>query len=194
VADEKRAPVFDYSEFEEVPGEGEFEKLNALVLQMREAEREVAQRTTELKFAQEKVRNLQEVLLPTFMDRLGLEEAVTSSGLKVKIKTSIHASLPVRERERYERGLEWLRQNGQEGIIKHQLEVPLGKGQNDLARELIQQLRKEHGLAAHDEVWVEPPTLGKLVRERIEEGKAIPEDLFGVTRLRKAEVDESRKD
>lgn len=188
MADKKDA-AHDYSAYEEEerPENEIMAQVDALVREYDSAEREVAELNAKLASANLRLRAIREGRIPEVMDEYGLEELVLKGGIKVKVTESIEVSLPKKEAERYARGLKWLEDHDQGGAVKHQLEVPMGRDSEDKAKALMEDLRKR-GFLVKDERWVEPPTLGKVVRELLEQGRKVDEELFGVNRIRRAEI------
>ncbi len=73
----------------------------------------------------------------------------------------------------------WLRQNGLGDIIKNDVTVSFGSGEDNKAAEYAN-LAKGQGYQPTQKLKVEPMTLKALVRERIENGKDMPMDIFNV--------------
>ena len=72
-----------------------------------------------------------------------------------------------------------LRNNGLGDIIKNEISVSFGRGEDNKAAHYAE-LAKGQGLDPTQKLKVEPMTLKALVRERIEAGKEMPTELFGV--------------
>lgn len=181
-------PVYDYTGFEDAPqSDGDLAALSNLAEQQRHWQDEVERMQRDLKKAQDQLKDIAEHKLPELMDKVGMEKFSTRNGLNIVIKEAIRASMgqgPVKERN-----LDWLEQNGHEVVIKMGVEVPFGKGddEREAARALAADLRGR-GLPATFARKVEPSTLSSLIRELLEEGRAVPEEQFGVFRQRTAKI------
>jgi len=172
----------------EKPSEELFAKLDELVTKLMTAQKAVADAEDVLKKAQDAERTLREHDLPEFMDKLGMEEFTTKSGLKIKIKTKIRASIGNRKVAAYA----WLEKNGYGNLIKRTVKVAFNRDQGDEAEELMKTLRDDPesrfaGVA--QDLKVEAATLTSFVKEQLEAGKDIPQDIFGVFEQKSAMIE-----
>jgi hypothetical protein len=132
----------------------------------------------ELKEEREKHRNVSERELPDAMDEIGVESFTLKDGRVVTVKMDYHASIPkVRQGEAFG----WLRTNGHDGLIKRNVTVKFGKGEDTEAEELVQVLRDTFPESPFtDKHSVHPQTLKAFVREQMEQGIDIPIEPFGI--------------
>lgn len=114
-----------------------------------------------------------------------------SNGLMKKIELSDGSSVEVVEdiqssitKEKEGEAFAWLRTNGHGDLIKNQIKVDFGRGEDNMAG-LIREKIDELGLSASEKQAVHPQTLKAFVREQINAGNEIPEDTFSVYRGRK---------
>ena len=73
----------------------------------------------------------------------------------------------------------WLRENGLGDIIKNEVAVQFGKGEDNKAEQLLS-LAEQEGYEPTQKQKVEPMTLKALFRERVEAGLDMPSQLFNV--------------
>ena len=185
----KEAPPPDYSKYPaDTPGEDGLAQISRLAEALGTAEFEVEQAQEKLKKAQDTMRDLAERQLPEAMEEVGVEEFTTTTGLKVKIKEALRASMGGNA-EAKAKALTWLRDNGHEAIIKLGVVVPFGRGDEarGQAHALFSELKKQ-GHPAEFKQDVHAQTLGALVRELMEDGVDVPEDTLHVYRQRTAKV------
>ena len=126
-----------------------------------------------------KKKNLEQIsgeLIPTLLSEMGLSSLKLSDGSSVDVKPHYSASISVSNREK---AYSWLRQNGLGDIIKNEISVSFGRGEDNKAAEYAN-LAKGQGFQPTQKLKVEPMTLKALVRERIEAGKQVPTDIFNV--------------
>ena len=71
----------------------------------------------------------------------------------------------------------WLRENGLADIIKNEVAVQFGKGEDNKAEQLLT-LAEQEGYEPTQKQKVEPMTLKALYRERVEAGLDMPSDSF----------------
>jgi len=141
-----------------------------------------------LKAAEEQLLNKD---IPELLSRMRLDECTTASGVQVKVKREIKASLPGHERVEARMGaLRWLIEHGHGGVIKNQVSVALERGEDTRADELVVELRTK-GFEVEAKKDVHASTLGALVRELMADGKIVPRDLFNLFDMRIARL--SRK-
>lgn len=165
-----------------------FAELDKLTLQ---AERVIEQRK-KAEDALQKLKQAEERLLnkdiPELLAKMRLDDCTTSSGIEVKVKRDIKASLPGHERVEARQGaFRWLTEHGHGGVIKNQVSVALDRGEDARADELVVELRSK-GFAVEAKKDVHAQTLGALVRELIAEGKIVPRDLFNIFDLKIAKL------
>ena len=126
-----------------------------------------------------KKKNLEQIsgeLIPTLLSEMGLSSLKLSDGSSVDVKPHYSASISVSNREK---AYSWLRQNGLGDIIKNEISVSFGRGEDNKAAEYAN-LAKGQGFQPTQKLKVEPMTLKALVRERIENNKDMPMDIFNV--------------
>jgi len=115
-------------------------------------------------------------VIPTMMTEMGLSELKLQDGSHLKVSTSYKAHISEANKEA---AYNWLRNNGLGDIIKNEISVSFGKDEDNKAASYVD-LAKSQGLEPSRKMKVEPMTLKALVRERIEAGKEMPTEIFGV--------------
>jgi len=96
----------------------------------------------------------------------------------------VHASIPV---ARKEEAFEWLRQHGLDDIIKNDVTCSFGKGQDNLAGDVVG-LLEQRGFDPKTKTHVHPSTLKAFIKERVTDGKPIDLDMFGAFIANAAEI------
>jgi len=165
-----------------------FAELDKLTLQ---AERLTAQRKQAEEHAQ-KLKQAEEQLLnkdiPELLGKMRLDECTTASGIQVKIKREIKASLPGNDRVEARMGaLRWLVEHGHGGVIKNQVSVALDRGEDTRADDLVVDLRAK-GFDVEAKKDVHAQTLGALVRELVANGTIVPREYFNLFDMRLARL------
>ena len=115
-------------------------------------------------------------VIPTMMSEMGLSELKLQDGSHLKVSTSYRATITEANKET---AFNWLRQNGLGDIIKNEISVSFGRNEDNKAADYAE-LAKGQGFQPTQKMKVEPMTLKALVRERIEAGKEMPTEIFGV--------------
>ena len=115
-------------------------------------------------------------VIPTMMSEMGLAELKLHDGSHLKVSTSYRATITEANKEA---AFNWLRENGLGDIIKNEISVSFGRNEDNKAADYAE-LAKGQGFQPTQKMKVEPMTLKALVRERIEAGKEMPTEIFGV--------------
>jgi hypothetical protein len=115
-------------------------------------------------------------IIPTMMSEMGLAELKLQDGSHLKVSTSYRATITEANKEA---AFTWLRNNGLGDIIKNEISVSFGRNEDNKAADYAA-LAQERGYQPTQKLKVEPMTLKALVRERIEAGKEMPTEIFGV--------------
>ena len=115
-------------------------------------------------------------VIPTMMSEMGLSELKLQDGSHLKVATSYKAHITNANKEA---AFNWLRENGLGDIIKNEILVSFGRNEDNKAADYAE-LAKGQGFQPTQKMKVEPMTLKALVRERIEAGKEMPTEIFGV--------------
>ena len=115
-------------------------------------------------------------VIPTLLSEMGLSSLKLADGSAVDVKPYYGANISEKNREA---AYNWLRSNGLGDIIKNEITVSFGKDEDNKAADYAN-LAKGQGYQPTQKLKVEPMTLKALVRERIENGKDMPTDIFNV--------------
>ena len=138
---------------------------------------------TDIDAAEQKLKDLKKKrdhisgeVIPTMMSEMGLAELKLHDGSHLKVSTSYRATITEANKEA---AFNWLRNNGLGDIIKNEISVSFGRNEDNKAADYAE-LAKGQGFQPTQKMKVEPMTLKALVRERIEAGKEMPTEIFGV--------------
>ena len=115
-------------------------------------------------------------VIPTMMSEMGLAELKLQDGSHLKVSTTYRATITEANKET---AFNWLRKNGLGDIIKNEISVSFGRNEDNKAADYAA-LAQERGYQPTQKLKVEPMTLKALVRERIEAGKEMPTEIFGI--------------
>jgi hypothetical protein len=160
--------------------------------ELRKAYAEKERKEDELKVINESIRKLEFEVLPETLTALGLEKLVLEGGDTVTVKDEVAASITDPKRAA---ALDWLRQTNNDSIIKRQLIVSFGKGEDTLAAQILEALvLRLPDNEIVDKENVNAQTLKAFVRERLEVERAnaemvpIPRDTFSIWTGKRATV------
>ena len=150
---------------------------------------------TDIDAAEQKLKDLKKKrdhisgeVIPTMMSEMGLAELKLHDGSHLKVSTSYRATITEANKES---AFNWLRENGLGDIIKNEILVSFGRNEDNKAADYAE-LAKSNGFQPTQKMKVEPMTLKALVRERIEAGKEMPTEIFGVFSENKTTIKRSK--
>jgi len=129
-----------------------------------------------IKEKKKQIQHISGEVIPTMMSEMGLAELKLHDGSHLKVSTSYRATITEANKEA---AFNWLRNNGLGDIIKNEISVSFGRNEDNKAADYAE-LAKGQGFQPTQKMKVEPMTLKALVRERIEAGKEMPTEIFGV--------------
>ena len=130
----------------------------------------------EIKGTKAQIQKVSGDIIPTMMSEMGLAELKLHDGSHLKVSTSYRATITEANKVA---AFNWLRKNGLGDIIKNEISVSFGRNEDNKAADYAA-LAQERGYQPTQKLKVEPMTLKALVRERIEAGKEMPTEIFGI--------------
>lgn len=142
---------------------------------------EEARISAQLKAVTEDIRELESEILPDAMKNLGLKNFTMTSGAEVILTDVYSASITDSNREEAHA---WLRTHGHGDIIKNNVTISFGKGEDEYAGEIINRLlidRKAGSVKFGDlqqKEAVHPQTLKAFVKDQVTSGEEFPGELF----------------
>ena len=139
-------------------------------------QQEIETQEDALKQKKKNFEHLSGEVIPTMMAEMGLSHLKLMDGSSVDVKPNYSASITIANRDA---AFQWLRDNNLGDIIKNEISVSFGRNE-DLKAADYASLASERGYQPTQKLKVEPMTLKALVRERMENGKEMPVELFNV--------------
>ena len=156
----------------------EVNTIAAECVNLKKKEDEIADLEEQLKKKKEEADFISSNVIPELLAEQGLSEIKLSDGSKVSVKKEFRATVPKDDTKR-ENALQWLRDQGLGDIIKNNVSVSFGKGEDDKAEQLLN-LAAENGFEPQQKSDVSWNTLTALYRERVEAGLDMPSDCFSL--------------
>ena len=129
-----------------------------------------------IKEKKKQIKHISGEVIPTMMSEMGIAELKLHDGSHLKVSTSYRATITAANKVA---AFNWLRKNGLGDIIKNEISVSFGRNEDNKAADYAA-LAQERGYQPTQKLKVEPMTLKALVRERIEAGKEMPTEIFGI--------------
>ena len=129
-----------------------------------------------LKEAEEEARRLSEEVIPTLMQQAGVSSIKLDNGTSVEVSPYYYAKI---SEDRKAEAFQWLRENDHGDLIKNNVSVSFGKGEDSNAVNLKTELESK-GLVVDQKQDVHWQTLRGFVKEQIEKNKTLPSETFGL--------------
>lgn len=127
-----------------------------------------------LKDLKEQADKISSEIIPNLLAEQGLASLKLADGSGVDVKKTYSCTI---KKDSVDAAYTWLRDQGLGDIIKNEVSVVFGKGEDTRANELLD-LAEQEGYQPNQKQKVEPMTLKALYRERIEAGLDMPSDFF----------------
>ena len=156
---------------------------------LKKKEDEVAELEEKLKAKKEERDDISTRVIPELLAEQGLQEIKLADGSKVSTKTEYRATLPKDDFKR-EEAYKWLREQGLADIIKNNVTVSFGKGEDNKANQLVD-LAVANGFTPQQKSDVAWNTLTAMYEERVKAGLDMPSDVFNLWIRNKTKI--SRK-
>ena len=179
--------IFDASTLEGVQAENG-KQLSGLVRRLNEKQEQIDETEKYLKELKAEKQRIAFEHIPMLMDEMAIER-IDVDGLTVKLKPFVSASIPA---DRKQDAFNWLREHGLDDIIKNDIIVSFGRGQDNKAGDMMYDLEQK-GFHPEQKTHIHSMTLKAFVRERVEKGLPIDLDMFGAFVARTAEIKRNSK-
>jgi hypothetical protein len=121
-------------------------------------------------------RDISERVIPELLAEQGLSSLKLADGSSVTVRREYRCTLP-KDDTRREDAYKWLRENGLGDIIKNNVSVTFGRGEDDKAQQLLD-LAASNGFEPNQKSDVAWNTLTALFQERVESGLDMPSEVF----------------
>jgi len=152
----------------------DIQTLASFCQELAELENGISYLESQLKAHKEKADKISSEIIPNLLAEQGLSSLKLADGSGVEVKKTYSCTV---KKDSVESAYTWLRNNGLGDLIKNEVAVQFGKGEDNKAEQLLN-LAAEEGYEPTQKQKVEPMTLKALYRERIEAGLDMPSDFF----------------
>ena len=144
-------------------------RLSDKVLELKDLEDEIANAESSIKKLKEKANILSQFEIPQMMEEMNIKKLKLKDGEQIEVSNFYSASIVDQDA-----AFNWLRENGRGDIIKNDITVTFGRGEDNKAAEYAV-LAKGQGYEPVQKVGVHPQTLKGVVRECHESGIKLPD-------------------
>ena len=150
--------------------------LSHYCLMLQNYEDQIGNLEKDLKSVKEQADKISSEVIPNLLAEQGLSSLKLADGSSVDVKKAYNCTI---KKDQMELAYNWLRENGLGDIIKNEVAVQFGKGEDNKAEQLLT-LAEQEGYEPTQKQKVEPMTLKALFRERVEAGLDMPSQFFNV--------------
>ena len=158
--------------------------LSEYVIRLQSLEDEVKIIEENLKKKKEAADKISEEVIPEIMNDMKLKTLKLTDGSAIEVKEIYGASIPVANKEG---AYQWLRDNDLGDLIKNEITVSFGRGEDNKANDYAS-LAEKNGYQPAQKMKVEPMTLKALFRERSEANLDLPSEHFNLFKGNKTKI------
>jgi len=173
-------------ENKEEPRDIQMSELTQLAEEFDALEAKLKETELELNVLKQAKKTIAEEHLPTLMESAGINTLSLTNGRKIEIKEFVDARI-----KDPKAAFDWLRETNNESIIKNEINVSLGRGDDALAREVIETLKDKHNIDATVRVGIHNMTLKSFCRDALDNpelAESLPREAFGIYEGKRAKV------
>ena len=142
--------------------------------ELQQKEDEISSLEDLLKKKKQEADKIGSEIIPNLLAEQGLSSLKLADGSSVDVRKSYNCTI---KKDEMESAYNWIRENGLGDIIKNEVAVQFGKGEDNKAEQLLG-LAVREGYEPSQKQKVEPMTLKALFRERVEAGLDMPSQFF----------------
>ena len=162
--------------------------LSNYVINLQRLEEEIIKEETLLKQKKERADKISSEVIPEIMESMKLKTLKLQDGSAIEVKEIYSATIPVANRER---AYQWLRENDLGDLIKNEITVSFGRGEDDKASEYTN-LAESKGYQPSQKMTVHTGTLKALYRERVENKQDLPSEHFNLFKGNRTKITRSK--
>lgn len=143
----------------------------AYAKEMRQLDLEILRLKQELKDVEERLLTITTVLLPDFMKSIGLKKFTLDDDTTLSMGTEYYGSI---SEENKPQAMEWMRAQGHGSLVKNEIKLSFGMGEDADADKLKKRLEKA-GYSYEQKEGIHASTLKAFIKEQTEAGVILPE-------------------
>jgi hypothetical protein len=150
------------------------DKLSTEVEKLQTIQKEIQDLEDRLKDKKEDEKYFSCVVIPKLMEDMNLSSLKLRDGSELSVKQIYSASVKA---DKKEEAIHWLRENGLGDIVKNNIIVSFGQGEDNKAVNYVN-LARSGGFEPIQEEKVHPQTLKVVMKEWKDKGREVPKELF----------------
>jgi len=150
------------------------DKLSTEVEKLQSIQNQIQNLEDQVKDLKQDEKHFSCVVIPKLMEDMNLSSLKLKDGSELTVKQIYSATLKA---DKKAEGIHWLRDNGLGDIVKNNITVSFGQGEDNKAVDYAS-LARSNGYEPIQEEKVHPSTLKVVMKEWKDKGREIPEELF----------------
>jgi len=150
------------------------DKLSTEVEKLQSIQNQIENLEAQVKDLKQDEKHFSCVVIPKLMEDMNLSSLKLKDGSELTVKQIYSATLKA---DKKAEGIHWLRDNGLGDIVKNNITVSFGQGEDNKAVDYAG-LARSNGYEPIQEEKVHPSTLKVVMKEWKDKGREIPEELF----------------
>ena len=183
-------PIYD--EEEAVPNpednveQSDLAEIRQLGDTLNELDQKILQAEAEVSNLKQRRKQVAEELLPDLMNKCGLSLIQLNNGAKIQINEFVDARI-----KDPDVAFQWLRDTNNDSIIKNDITVSLGKGDDALAQQVIATLKESHDIDAQVRIGIHNMTLKSFCKDALDNpelAESLPREAFGIYEGQRAKI------
>lgn len=164
----------------------ELGEITLLAQQLKDINNEILEAEAKVSTLKDRRKTLAEESIPDLMASHGLKLLELETGAKIRVDDFVDARI-----QDPDVAFEWLRETGNDSIIKNKVELTFDRNEDALAQEIINKLKREHNIDADAKISVHHATLKSFCREALENeelAETLPREAFGIYQGKRAKL------
>ena len=150
------------------------DKLSTEVEKLQSIKKQIENLESRIKDLKEDEKYFSCVIIPKLMEDMNLSSLKLKDGSELSVKKIYSASIRA---DKKAEAIHWLRANGLGDIVKNNVVVSFGQGEDNKAVDYVN-LARSGGFEPIQEEKVHPQTLKVVMKEWKDKGHEVPEELF----------------
>ena len=153
---------------------------------LNELDQNILQAEAEVSNLKQRRKQVAEELLPDLMNKCGLSLIQLNSGAKIQINEFVDARI-----KDPDVAFQWLRDTNNDSIIKNDITVSLGRGDDALAQQVIATLKESHDIDAQVRIGIHNMTLKSFCKDALDNpelAESLPREAFGIYEGQRAKI------
>ena len=188
--DNETDPIYDEEETvtnpEDNVEQNDLAEIRQLGDTLNELDQNILQAEAEVSNLKQRRKQVAEELLPDLMNKCGLSLIQLNSGAKIQINEFVDARI-----KDPDVAFQWLRETNNDSIIKNDITVSLGRGDDALAQQVIATLKESHDIDAQVRIGIHNMTLKSFCKDALENpelAESLPREAFGIYEGQRAKI------